>query len=146
MRTRAHAGDMGAALRGCVLLIGASMCAWPRVLESSPVFCGRQPSQSRELTLRQRAVEVDNAEEQATLNALSFEFSQPTNFEVGQNVSGRVKVMKMQGPSLAYVDIGAEKDAILEYGEMEDGYPARLSPVRPRKQIYARILEYLTVG
>mmetsp|Transcript_10931 Transcript_10931/g.20593 ORF Transcript_10931/g.20593 Transcript_10931/m.20593 type:complete len:245 (+) Transcript_10931:44-778(+) len=64
------------------------------------------------------------------------------DFEIGQNVTGRVKAVQVKGASVAYVDIGAVKDAVLEYGEMEDGFPKTLTPVKKGREITARVLEY----
>ncbi|CAK8999368.1 unnamed protein product, partial [Durusdinium trenchii] len=65
-----------------------------------------------------------------------------SSFQVGETVKGRVNFMNVRGPSVAYVDIGAEKDAALEFGEMEDGFPAKLTPVRKGQKVEARVLEY----
>ncbi|CAJ1397460.1 unnamed protein product [Effrenium voratum] len=76
--------------------------------------------------------EKEVAEERFPLQALN----------IGQMVEGRVTYMNVRGASLAYVDIGAEKDAVLEYGEMEDGFPSKLTPVRKGSKVETRVLEY----
>lgn len=125
-----------------MLLLGG-ICAWsPRESASSLGFCGRQlpcAPHDRVSVLRRRVADEAQA---ATIAELTEKLSQPEDFEVGQNVSGRVMATQFRGPSLAYVDIGADKDAVLEYGEMEDGFPTKRDPVRKGKQISARILEF----
>lgn len=64
-----------------------------------------------------------------------------SSFQVGQIVQGRVKRMIVGAASLAYVDIGAAKDAVLEFGEMTDGFPRKV-PVHTGKKVEARVLEY----
>eukprot|EP00439_Symbiodinium_sp_Y106_P007600 s4736_g1.t1 len=132
---------------GCrLLLLLGGICAWsPRLSASSLGFCGRQLSCAPHERVLRRRVADEAQEQQAAIAELTEKFSQQTEsdyFEVGQNVSGRVMATQFRGPSLAYVDIGADKDAVLEYGEMEDGFPTKRDPLRKGKQIYARILEF----
>ncbi|CAE8588397.1 unnamed protein product [Polarella glacialis] len=51
-------------------------------------------------------------------------------------------VVGLRGESHAWVDIGAESDAVLEAGEMQDGFPMTCAlPVRKNKEVRCRVLE-----